>query len=115
MPGLIEAEMRCGLIRGGDPKALERLSAPFIRNGAGKKGLIKLLMGQNTTYPECADLLSASEALSAKGLHRLSLDPMEKLIGNAGLDRDLREVCLSRMCLIATLHDIPLDLGPLLS
>ena len=81
MHGLIEAELRCTRVRGGDPRAAERLSAPFIRNGAGKIGLIKLLIRQNTTYPEWADLLSSSEALSAKGLHRLSLDPMEKLIG----------------------------------
>ncbi len=115
MPGLIEAELRCSRVRGGDPSAVERLSAPFIGNSDNKLGLLRLLRGENTAYPEGADLLSASEALSAKGLQRLSLDPIEKLIGSAGLDRDLREVCLSRMCLTASLHDIPLDLGPLLS
>ncbi len=115
MPGLIEAELRCDRVRRGDPEVVERLSNPFIRNATGKLGLLRSLIGQDSAYPERVELLAASEALSAKGSQRPSLDPIERLIGGAGLDRDLREVCLGRMCLTATLHDIPLDLGPLLS
>ncbi len=115
MPGLIEAELRCAHVRGGDKGAIDRASAPFIAKGAERLGFLQLLKRDDEAHPEDVELLSASEALSAKGLYRRSIDPIEKLIGAADLDRSLREVCLGRICLTALLHDIPLDLGPLLS
>ena len=108
---LERSEENCIPVRKGEMDRIEELSAP-IQEREG--GLFSRLMNRGRERIKVDDLLASSESLIIKGSYRLSGAPLQQLVGEKGISKDLKEVALARAAQTAVLHDLPLDLGPIL-
>lgn len=60
-------------------------------------------------------LTASSESLIIRGFYRQSGVPLQQLVEDGRTSKDLKEVALARAGQTAVLHDLPLDLGPILT
>ena len=72
-------------------------------------------MRKNEDKISKGSLLASSDSLIIKGLYRQSGMPLQHLVADKSISKDLKEVALARAGQTAILHDLPLDLGPILT
>jgi hypothetical protein len=109
---LESCEESCIPARKGDIDRIGSLSEPFLEKD---RGFLSKLMGGNQKRIPIESLLASSESLIVKGYYRQSGAPLQKLVEDRSISKDLRDVALARAGQTAILHELPLDLGPILT